>query len=321
MKSNSKLLFAAAFFGNLFFEQAIWILYLSSINMPLYQIGILQSLLNVTMFIAEVPSGVLADRIGRKKTLLLGHFFIAFYLITLLATTNFWIIAIGFIVYGLGLTFISGADEALLYDSMKAENRESRFSKAIGSYNAIIVIALALAMAIGGWLQTFTWSYVFIFGIVAQFISMFLILFIKEVRVEEEKEELKDKRSLKYFVHELQEFIKINTGFKYLVFGMALFFGITSVYYMYSQQTLLFERKKAISKQPLLMAFLVYDEKSEGSLHYTSNHTVMVRKRHTYPVYRQAMGNGCDFHSQPNHEPIPREAHTLTPLSLIDCLD
>ena len=45
-------------------------------NYSLFLVGILQSVLNLAMFLAEVPSGVISDRIGRKIALALpfyGH--------------------------------------------------------------------------------------------------------------------------------------------------------------------------------------------------------------------------------------------------------
>ena len=58
-------------------------------NYSLFLVGILQSVLNLAMFLAEVPSGVISDRIGRKKSLLLGHFMVIVYLAMFLSFHNF----------------------------------------------------------------------------------------------------------------------------------------------------------------------------------------------------------------------------------------
>ena len=72
MKNNKKLLIIG-FFGNLFFERGIWVIYLLSIGFNMFEVSILQAILNITMFLTEIPTGYISDKLGRKKGLLLGH--------------------------------------------------------------------------------------------------------------------------------------------------------------------------------------------------------------------------------------------------------
>lgn len=56
-----------AFCAALFFERSIWINYLQSENYTAVQIGVLQSILTVAMFIFELPFGLMTDRFGAKN--------------------------------------------------------------------------------------------------------------------------------------------------------------------------------------------------------------------------------------------------------------
>jgi len=98
----------------------------------------------------EIPSGYLADVIGRKKTLLLG---------SLLATSGFIFYTIfnsfeGFliaeIIMGIGASFISGSDSALLYDSLMVEKRENEYLKHEGIITSLGNFSETIASLIGG---------------------------------------------------------------------------------------------------------------------------------------------------------------------------
>ncbi|KGX84576.1 major facilitator transporter [Pontibacillus litoralis JSM 072002] len=230
------MLYATGFMGNFFFERGIWILYLSSMGLSLFQIGILQSVLSATMFVMEMPTGVISDKIGRKRALLLGHIFLIFYFSVFLVSTDFWLFFLGHVFYGIGLSFISGTDQAMLYDSLKEQKLEHKYGKSIGYYNALVITALALSMAMGGFLSELSWNYVFVAGIVTQIIAMIINLFLKPPSIVESGDE--GVSSIKDIVGEAKEFITFNGAFRFLVISISTFVAITSVFYMYGQELL-----------------------------------------------------------------------------------
>lgn len=146
---NIKLMYGIGFLGNLFFERGIWILYLNYIGLGLGQIGILQSVLNLSMFLFEVPSGILSDKIGKKNTLRLGHTFIFFYLIIFAFTMDYGWLFFGHILYGIGLTLISGTDQALLYDTHERFKKTNLYTRSIGFYNMFILLAISISTYLG----------------------------------------------------------------------------------------------------------------------------------------------------------------------------
>ncbi|NKC01640.1 MAG: MFS transporter [Pseudomonadales bacterium] len=77
----------------------------------------LQALFGFVVLVTEVPSGYLADLLGRKNTLVIGAVIAAFGHSALLIADGFWTLAIFEIALGLSHSLISGADLALLYDT------------------------------------------------------------------------------------------------------------------------------------------------------------------------------------------------------------
>ncbi len=143
-------LFLITFFSSLYFYIHVNTLYLSSRGLSLMQIASLESIITVTVFLAEIPTGIIADRIGRKWSVVLalacqaaGEFFYifaesypAFVFIALLA--------------GIGFAFLSGAGEALLYDELPEAEKDTLMQKAVGRLGSAYQFGFFLSPLIGG---------------------------------------------------------------------------------------------------------------------------------------------------------------------------
>ncbi len=229
---NEKLLFIIGFFGNSSFERAIWIIYLVSRGYSLLQIAFFQALLNMSMIIGELPTGLFGDRYGRKKSLIVGRCLIILYLASMLLANNSYLISLAFVMYGIGLTFISGSDEALLYDSLKKYGREDKSSKIAGRYLAIITIATSVAIGIGGLLQKVSWALIFSASILTQIIALLGCICLKEISFGEHTEH----KTLSSLISETTAFLKLNPRVRMLFLGIAIVGGMVSLYYIFSQE-------------------------------------------------------------------------------------
>ena len=119
-------------------------------GLTLVQISLIESIVIGAIFLMEVPTGVLADRVGRKwsifaSTLLLmtGEFIFIF------ARSFEWYIFIALLT-GTGFAFASGAVEALVYDSLPEAGREEAMKRAMGRLGFYAQIAFVIAPIIGG---------------------------------------------------------------------------------------------------------------------------------------------------------------------------
>ncbi|MGX1373007.1 MFS family permease [Priestia megaterium] len=234
-KSNSTnllKLYAIAFFGNNYFDRAIWMIYFGFLGFSVIQIAILQAILNATQFLSEIPTGLISDKYGRKASLFVGRVLIISYMLGFMIFHEFYMIAIFQILYGIGLTCLSGSDQALLYDSLKENQQERNYGKVVGRYFAITIAALAISMSIGGMLQGISWSYVYLAGVICQTIALFCTFTLKEsTEVSTSK-----KRTFSDILKDIKEFLNINPKLKAYIIGIGIFYAIGSVYYMYNQQ-------------------------------------------------------------------------------------
>ncbi|HNQ91680.1 MAG TPA: MFS transporter [Alphaproteobacteria bacterium] len=113
-----------------------------------------ESVFAAVMVLLDVPTGWIADQWGRKKTLTAGGFMFAIGFICLLEATGFWSAIISQGVIGIGTSLMSGANSALLYDSLLAAGREQEFRKREGFRFAVMFYSCAAACVIGGYLYT-----------------------------------------------------------------------------------------------------------------------------------------------------------------------
>ena len=145
-------------------KTAKWFMLYMPIVVPFYEsnglsmkdIMILQAVYSIAIVVLEVPSGYLADVIGRKKTLIIGAVFGVFGFTTYSLSYGFLGFLIAEIILGIGQSCISGADSAMLYDSLLDRGEEKKYTRFEGRITALGNVAEALAGIIGGLLAGIT---------------------------------------------------------------------------------------------------------------------------------------------------------------------
>lgn len=105
------------------------------------QISLLFAIWSVVGVVAEVPTGVLADRFPRRWSLIAGAVLQGAAYALWTACPTFSGFAAGFIVWGTGGAFVSGASEALLYDGLAATSAEAAFPDLLGRIRAAGLVA------------------------------------------------------------------------------------------------------------------------------------------------------------------------------------
>jgi MFS family permease len=137
----------------------IIVLFFQDNGLSLHEIMILQACYSLSVGLMEIPSGYAADVLGRRKTLILGCIlaFIGFSIFSI--SYNFWWFLLAEIFLGIGNSFISGADTAIMYDSLLEVNAEDKFLKYEGRSISIGNFSEAAAGIIGGFLAAISFRY------------------------------------------------------------------------------------------------------------------------------------------------------------------
>lgn len=169
----------------------IVVLFYQENGLSMSQIFILKSIYSVAMVATELPSGYLADVWGCRKTILFGAILGTLGILIYSFSSDFYSFMFAEIVLGIGFSFISGADSAMLYDSLKAENREDEYIKHEGRITSGGNFAEALAGVAGGLLASISLRTPYYFQIVVAAIAIPAAYFLKEPQHALERTHLK----------------------------------------------------------------------------------------------------------------------------------
>ncbi len=120
------------------------------------EVLLLQGIYSITIVVLEIPSGYFADVLGRKKTLVIGAFMGFAGFLTYSLSSGLWGFLIAEIILGIGQSLVSGADSAMLYDSLLDMKKEKEYIKYEGRITSLGNIAEAVAGIIGGLLAGLT---------------------------------------------------------------------------------------------------------------------------------------------------------------------
>lgn len=110
---------------------------------------------SATIVLAEVPTGVFADRFGRRRSMLLGALVMVVSCLVAASSHSFGGFAVAEVLAALSLALCSGADSAYLFDLLAAHDRGHEYGRRESVASAWHLLGSALAFAGGGLLATY----------------------------------------------------------------------------------------------------------------------------------------------------------------------
>lgn len=137
------------FLFSLRFGEVFWVIFLRSKGLSLASIGLVETVFHIASILGEVPTGVMADRFGRKWSLAVGRLLAALSAGIMLLSNDPLVLAVAFALNALSYTCHSGAYEALLYDSL-ASGMNGEFTRVLGTANSIYLLGTFLTAVAAG---------------------------------------------------------------------------------------------------------------------------------------------------------------------------
>ncbi len=152
------------------------------------------------VFLLEVPTGIVADYFGRKMSIILACLAAISGVITYSISPNFYIFLTGEFLLALATALLSGADQAIVYDSLKIIKQETNSKKILGKFFSVHLAAIAIAAPIGSLIATYLGlKYAMLLTAIPILIAFFIALTLTEPPVV--KKESESTRYLKILIN------------------------------------------------------------------------------------------------------------------------
>src|SRR5438045_964943 len=128
MSASKDMFFTLTFTINLVYQA-------TTIGLNPIQLVLVGTTLEITAFIFQVPTGVFADVFSRRLSIILGTFLIGAGIILEGSVPRFEAVLAAQVLLGIGISLVSGAEEAWLSDEVGVEKAGPLFLRAaqIGS--------------------------------------------------------------------------------------------------------------------------------------------------------------------------------------------
>ncbi|TCI26350.1 MFS transporter [Exiguobacterium sp. SH3S2] len=125
------------------------IYYVTTAELNALQLVLIGTILEVSIFLFELPTGLVADLYGRKRSIVIGTGLIGLAHLLEGGIPEFWAIAVASSLWGIGWTFISGAEQAWIADEMGNQELEQVFLRGAqySSLGRFIGIGIAVLFA------------------------------------------------------------------------------------------------------------------------------------------------------------------------------
>jgi len=159
------------------------VIYFVNLGFSFFQISVILAGYNIGAFLFEIPTGAFADNISRKYSVIIGFVIAGAAVIIIPMASSFYLLLILWVIVGLGMTFVSGAEEAWVIDNLNCCARKDLHheffikSQSITAFGAVFAPLIG-AVLVNAYSITILW---YVFGIGFIISAIILWVFAKEL--------------------------------------------------------------------------------------------------------------------------------------------
>ncbi|PKP10012.1 MAG: MFS transporter [Bacteroidetes bacterium HGW-Bacteroidetes-4] len=165
------------FFKNLKFFEPFLILFFLDKGLSYTQIGVLYAIREISINLLEIPTGVMADLLGRKRTMIASFVsYIASFLIFYLFS-EFWVFILAMLAFSFGDAFRTGTHKAMIFEYLKLNNWQNQKVAYYGHTRSWSQIGSAVSSLIAAGIVIYTGNYsaVFLWAMLPYLADLLLI--------------------------------------------------------------------------------------------------------------------------------------------------
>src|SRR5438876_2968411 len=140
--------------GSQFGDTLVWVLapvyFVKAVGMSPLQLVLVGTFMELTIFVFEIPTGIVADVYSRRLSTVIGVLVMGIAIVFVGSVPEAWAVIVGWSVWGFGYTFTSGATDAWLADEIGVENVRPVYLRTAQIGRAASLVAIPGSVALGG---------------------------------------------------------------------------------------------------------------------------------------------------------------------------
>lgn len=184
-RTNAYFLKLSSFFSGLSFYTPIVPLYFLTHGVNLTVVVLAQAFYSTAVLLFEVPTGVLADRFGHRRSVVISTLMSALGMLLVLVSPTVITLFVSNALFGLGEALQSGSKEALLFEGTQAEGNRKDYKKHLShlwSYdNLAFAIGTATVGLLYGHFKNGAFTTLIVAAAIAQMAAFIVNLRLKDV--------------------------------------------------------------------------------------------------------------------------------------------
>ncbi|HLO16436.1 MAG TPA: MFS transporter [Anaerolineales bacterium] len=165
---------------------AMWLIYLQQRRgLSLTQATFVDVAFWIAAVLGEIPTGIVADTFSRKTSLIAGTALMSVSIFAWAAAPTVPLIVIAYAGLAIGVTFLSGAEDAFFYESIQFVGRANSYTRLVGLASATMLAATALGSAASGLFASADLILPFLVAGISLLATLVIVLTFKEPQTEQ----------------------------------------------------------------------------------------------------------------------------------------
>ncbi len=161
----------------------------------------------VTWLVFDIPGGLIADKFGRRRTLIVSSILQILGVVAMAASQSLPMYLLGGLLYGLHWSTFAGTIQAFMYDDLLADEQHHEYPKHQGAVTAYGYVGAGLANVLSGVIADYTnLRMPFILSLAPSIVGLLLIISLHEDRGAQKT--FNKPRQLKTYITELGRTIR-----------------------------------------------------------------------------------------------------------------
>jgi len=150
---------AYGFLKNLRLFEPFILLFFKNAGLSYTEIGLLMAIKQISVYILEIPTGVYADAMGRRKSMLMsmGSYILSFVIFFLFS--SFWLFALAMVLYAMGDAYRTGTHKAMILEYLKIKGIAHKKVEYYGATRSYSQLGSAMNALLAGLIVFYTGNY------------------------------------------------------------------------------------------------------------------------------------------------------------------